>query len=416
MKMSEAKIGMPVLVKVSTRPGDYYFARAGDVGLIVSTKDSNQVLLCPEGHLKYVSHSYTEPEVYQLLEGDAANTLLSKLRVQFDDVNRNFTLGPSICMGSDPEIFAVDENDVVIPAFKFLPNKAEKQRVFPGEHTFVFWDGFQAELTHQEATCHESVVRFIRKGLLGILKGAKTVNSKARLTYQSVIDVPYQMMCETSEEHASLGCSPSKNVYPGVEPIHVEIPKMLSCRFAGCHVHLGYPNLPENKVSDAVKMMDAIAGVASVALFRNMEDPRRRRFYGKAGEYRLPPHGIEYRVLSSATLAHPVLTFLMFDLTRAACKAGLLGFKRWWDSTDDEVQSVINNYDVDGATAILSRNTKFLNAMLEHIYADQRGVKNALKLLDGGAQRYLPLDFSAWDLAGDGYFDLSGIKVATVRL
>jgi hypothetical protein len=47
-----------------------------------------------------------------------------------------------VTVGSDPELFVVDGQGEMIPAFKFLPSAAEAKAT----HKKLFWDGFQAEM------------------------------------------------------------------------------------------------------------------------------------------------------------------------------------------------------------------------------------------------------------------------------
>jgi len=49
---------------------------------------------------------------------------------------------------------------------------------------------------------------------------------------------------------------------------------------------------------------------------QNLDEPVRREYYGLAGEYRLPPHGLEYRSLSCAWIFHPKAAATILDLAR----------------------------------------------------------------------------------------------------
>jgi hypothetical protein len=63
-------------------------------------------------------------------------------------------------------------------------------------------------------------------------------------------------------------------------------------RTTGGHIHFGIGKRDDETVSRMVKALDAIIGVACVSLFDGIDDPRRRRMYGLAGEYRLPEYGV----------------------------------------------------------------------------------------------------------------------------
>ena len=296
--------------------------------------------------------------------------------------------------GFDPEVFAVDENGVVIPAFKYLPPK-EKPLVFDavsGNHhqNIVFWDGFQAEFaTKEPGHCHAYAVDNIRASLQRIFNEARKFNPKATLTHKCVLDVPFEMMQECTPEQAGLGCSPSKNVYGETKHLESLNPSELPFRFAGCHIHYNTTATPNAENELMVKMLDAIAGVCSVAILAGMEDERRRKFYGLAGEYRLPKHGLEYRVLSSAILAHPILMIFFLDFTRQIVgDAKRLSFA--WQGSEAETKEVINNLDVEQSKAIIKRNESLIKIMIRGAYSTIHGDK-VFSLFDQGAMKVLPI-------------------------
>lgn len=286
-------------------------------------------------------------------------------------------------LGSDPEIFVVNRFGRIIPAFTFLPSKKEGN---------PYWDGFQAEFTTDitrsvNPRCLSYVVDDVRRGLSNVLRSAREKNPGAELTWDSVIEIPRSVMRTAKPEHVDLGCAPSLNAYTDDEQLNVGDPSALPIRFAGCHIHLGTDAGRNVKVSkELVKSMDRIFGIASIPLFHGMEDSRRRMFYGRAGEFRLPEWGIEYRVPSSAALAHPVLFHITMDLVRAAMYVGLSGLGSVFDSSDDEIRKVINLYDLAGAKEILRRNKSIFMGIFNKRYRDG---EPAWELINSGALEYL---------------------------
>lgn len=296
-------------------------------------------------------------------------------------------------LGTDPEVFVVDEKNVIIPAFKFLKDKSESVPFsFRNGLGIPFWDGFQAEFTtdverSSNSSCLSFTIDDVRNGLREVLKAARKVNPKAKLTWQSVLDIPSYIMDEADPPHKELGCAPSKNVYPHIKPLKIDDPSMLPFRFAGCHLHLGFGPREEEVVEQIVKSIDAIWGTVSICLLRGMEDKRRRAFYGRAGEYRDPKHGIEYRTTSSAVLAHPVLLHLAFDISRAASYIGLNGLNKLWRANEDDIISAINFYDVSKAEAIVRANEPILKSILNNRYS-MTMAKKVLKMIYKGALTY----------------------------
>jgi hypothetical protein len=330
--------------------------------------------------------------------------------------------------GSDPEIFVVDAEGELIPAYEFLPSERNALNLavnsgYYGART-AFYDGMQAEFTICHGPCHAHTVDYIQRGLTAILDNARKHNKDAKLCWSCVKDLPPPVFTKATKEQLALGCAPSENVYGAKGDLEDLNPATLPFRFAGFHFHcsLSERNNP-GLFTRVIKAMDAIAGVASVSLLRGMEDIRRRKYYGLAGEYRTPPHGLEWRVLSSAVLAHPIITHLMLDLTRYAGTLAEGGYERMWKVDEAEVQAIINSLDVRGAEEVLNRNMGAFEAILQAIYGRAKRPhfykkvgaytndlikkggpyvwENAKTLFMDGASKWLPLeDMSANWLIG----------------
>lgn len=345
------------------------YAAKGNIGVLLRVRGGSEQLLLRNGKTKYI------------MQGDAEAAFIKKPTIRAGIANLGDTRA-SISIGADPEVFVL-VNNTVLPAFKFLPAK----------HTTVepqlFWDGFQAEFTLAPTTCINSHVWNVGKSLIEILAAAKKADDRAKLSAACVVDVPERLMAECTDEQVALGCSPSLNIYSGVSPLSVE-GRNLSIRFAGYHMHFGIKELhnPE-PLQRTVKLIDAIYGIASVSLLEGLEDERRRQFYGRAGEYRLPEHGLEYRVPSSAMLSNPTLVHFSLDLARFALLAGLNNVNIKWDAGGDErVQYVINTLDVREARRILSDNDTVLKEILHRLYEPVQA-EAAHRLLLVGAKNYL---------------------------
>jgi hypothetical protein len=266
-------------------------------------------------------------------------------------------------LGTDPEVFVLDGNGELLPAFEFLPDKT---KVGQGQ---AFWDGFQAEFTVKPAGCLAYHVDDIRAGLKSLLTAAHKHDKKAKLSIASVTEVPQKILQTGKTEHVILGCDPSKNIY-GNSGMNPGDGRDLPVRFAGGHIHLGldYKSIP-NFVEKAVKSMDALLGVACVSLFAAMDSPLRRQYYGLAGEYREPSHGLEYRTLSNGWLCDPAITHFTFDLARESARFGVKNLLRYVDGADPKrVQDIINGCDVKEARKYIEANKAVYTSILKHIY------------------------------------------------
>ena len=287
-------------------------------------------------------------------------------------------------VGSDPEIFVEDEDGKVVPAFMFLDSKETVGVESP------YWDGFQAEFSTEPSHCIAYLADSTQKALSRLHERVRIAGKgKWKLTDRSVVDVDQEFLQQIDPKYSQFGCTPSLNAYGDQGPMMDGA--MVPFRMAGGHIHIG-ARLNGIDVDHVVKQMDKTVGVMSVALFRGMEDPRRRFLYGRAGEYRLPPHGLEYRVLSNAWLCHPVIMNFITEVARTSAAIGMWGFNPT-DITDEEVQEAINDSNSDMALALMDRNREFfdlvLNAILHptHRSATHKLMMSAIK---EGVSGYLP--------------------------
>lgn len=288
-------------------------------------------------------------------------------------------------IGSDPEIFAEDEKGELIPAFTFLRSKKESPR--------VYWDGYQAEFAPKTDTCLNGHIGSSICNALNQLRQSLAVFSKnrGRLVLKNTFDIPLERLKNDAPEFVAFGCTPSINVY-GESPIEVK-GEDVPFRTAGGHLHFTIHN--KKLIPDCVKELDRVLGVISVAMFRYWDTERRRMFYGRAGEYRTPSYGMEYRVLSNAWLAHTALAHFVFEVARVVIGQVLGGssesnkvagsFKEW-DVTEEEARKCINECDVDLALKLLERNDAALTALIRSLpgvlYSTQHdGLADAWKSL-----------------------------------
>ncbi len=259
-------------------------------------------------------------------------------------------------IGADPEIFVFTRSGKVMPAFSFLPSKKELQERCGGISEQPFWDGFQAEFCVEPYTCLAYLTDAVRRGLRALLTKAREVNSGAHFRPVDTVEPSLEFLQSLPYEYVELGCMPSRNIY-GKSSLPLD--PMTPLRSAGSHIHISinFPHAKTHKeflVNDIVFAMDVLAGILSVYLLNGLETKKRRRLYGRAGEYRLPHYGIEYRVLSAVILMHPILYQLFFSIVRAASAIGRAGCARLlFPFSDNDVASIINGYDVDSALEVI---------------------------------------------------------------
>ena len=297
--------------------------------------------------------------------------------------------GPgTINLGTDPEVFVLGHGGRVLPADMFLPEKKRaKNEKAPysggGGMAAAFWDGYQAECTTSTHSCLGWLTDAVQHGLTIINREAKKVDPKAKLTTKTGIELTNEELMEAPESRVMLGCSPSKNIY-GDQPLNQDDARLNPHRFTGAHMHWGVGKRTPETVEKIVKALDRMAGVCLVGLCQGREHPLRRRFYGRAGEYRLPAHGIEWRVPSSAILASPGVWHLAWNISRQAVRLVLNNLDDIWECDQDRAVEIINYLDVKGAREVIEHNRPVVMDLLDaYVGGSGAGRVGYAMLMDG---------------------------------
>lgn len=290
--------------------------------------------------------------------------------------NLSSSLAHQFLIGSDPEMFVEDENSKVIPAFNFLGSKEKPNKTFPNEHGNVglYWDGFQAEFETKANNCLGWQTDSVYCGIKGLFDAAKKHNPKSKLSIKTTMDIDDDLLKVSAEEHVQFGCMPSFNAYgmKGLTLSGREVP----FRSAGGHIHYGLGMMTHEQAIPIVKALDTILAVACVSLFAKFDDVRRRSMYGLAGEYRLPPHGLEYRVLSNAWMCHPAIMNLVFDTSRKVLMFGKQGLLQYWKHDEAQTIEIINTCDVKAARKSLELNADIFYKIIQAAYGGLRSTKS----------------------------------------
>jgi hypothetical protein len=214
-----------------------------------------------------------------------------------------------LCFGSDPEFMLQDQNGIfrsaigIVPGNKYKPHKVGKNR--------YYYDNVMAECTVLPAkTRAEAIINF-----------QTSFQNFAKLI------APHNMVIQASQEYPpeelahkdalAIGCDREACVYAlrEIEPPEAEFIKG-TLRSAGGHLHIGSSWIKKNPLNciATIRMCDLFLGTMSIFLDKDKTSKRRKELYGKAGRFRIPPHGAEYRSLGNFWLASPKLVGFMYDM------------------------------------------------------------------------------------------------------
>lgn len=216
-------------------------------------------------------------------------------------------------LGCDPEMFIakggriVESSEVVPQAGIFDPQDYQAYR------SAIVRDGVQVELNPSPSTCRAGVVNQVARLIAQLAQQAKEKGGE--ISFQPVVELSAEDMKKLSAAARRLGCAPSKNLHDASATVRVG--DDYRKRSAGGHIHIGMAIKP-NQHERLVALMDILLGNTCVMIDRDPLQAERRKVYGRAGEFRTPQHGLEYRTLSNFWLHSSQLMSFVMGMTRLA--------------------------------------------------------------------------------------------------
>ncbi len=302
-----------------------------------------------------------------------------------DTLKIDVSLRPTL--GCDPEFFFKNKGGI-IGAEKVL-KKNGLYTYDAAQHSAVdskiIIDGVQAELNPRPNTCREVLANEIRSCFktLDIQLKAKAAEGIS-CDFSQNIEISKEELESLDKENQRFGCAPSKNTgkskAPKLSLASVDATKHLK-RCAGGHIHIGHNEIPQLKnlimwnPEAMVDVLDVLVGNTCVLIDRDKGNVERRKLYGRAGEFRLPKHGLEYRTPSNFWLKSYQLMSLVFGLARTAVE--LIGHPTDGRKNYDLLMSLVDMKDIH--KAINKNDYKLAMANFKKI---DSAVFNAITLSD----------------------------------
>lgn len=326
-------------------------------------------------------------------------------------------------LGADPEVFVRS-----ISTGRIVEGSKVQKAI---QHSQMVPDGVQSELHPAPSDCIGSFGNAWIQSLLTIHQ--QLTANHLKFDWTQTIDLSDEEFNSLSEPSRQLGCQPSENFY-GPRPMAGDV--NVRRRSAGGHIHLGldsYPGGLWNHRPGIVPLLDILVGIPATLLDRDPRAAERRVLYGRAGEFRLQPHGLEYRTLSNFWLrAWPLANFVL-SMSRLAVSVAYTSLNltfdydvypsRYQSSGEnlnpagelldlvdlEEVQFAINASNFDHAWHVWSQIRGWLSEMTkkypdQSLYSDGTPL-NPTKILDfeyvveKGLNHFFPSDPIQWYLA-----------------
>ena len=333
----------------------------------------------------------------------------------------------TVMLGCDPELF-FERGGQIIGAERVIAEEGLAARDTWGSlrpKAFVL-DGVQVELNPGPNHCRANMGNELKHAFRALRKHLQSMEG-ITASFRSVVEVSSEELDGLSDKSKILGCAPSLNLYDHQASISVD-PTTYRKRSAGGHIHIGLANNDYNLKhlmscrEELVPLMDCLVGLPSVLVDRDPGASERRQVYGRAGEYRLPAHGLEYRTLSNFWLRSYQLMSFVMGLTRLAVST--LATRQYpgalvsWDAPDkllsrvdlDTVREAINTNDLELARRSFLPVKAFI---LEHVQGGDLGLNAQLldnfeyfaaKVAENGLEHFFPQDpLEHWSNLPEGH-------------
>ena len=302
-------------------------------------------------------------------------------------------------LGYDPEFF-FKKDGKIIGAERVIPRDGVMGDYYGNSFKALALDGVQVEMHAKSFSCRQAGSGYIMAAMNAVKNELKKEQNKGvEACFDGVVLVPRRELDQLSDSAKILGCAPSFNYYDKNASVGVKNPVTFRKRSAGGHVHLGMTGNMLLMSADStqprgmarerlVPLLDILLGNQCVLLDRDPGARARRRYYGRAGEYRLPPHGLEYRTLSNFWIrSYPLMSFVMGVARQTthvlACtlQHKVNGHKKGWEGYWDAeaalldcvhlptVRKAINNNDVELAWKNWQGVKEYIKTVMKQQYA-----------------------------------------------
>jgi len=273
-----------------------------------------------------------------------------------------------VSIGADPEFFlrSVTSGELV-PAIGLLGGTKERPLQIDGlaDGCMMQEDNVMAEFNIPPCPSANNFTAYTEAVINSIIPHASMrYGSALEPVKQCSVVFPNTML--TTPQSMMFGCDPSFDAYTQGSVLAAPAPQELvykatgQWRFAAGHLHIGYDN---KAVPHWVAAMFADLYIGLPALVHFDTQGERRKWYGKPGNYRPKPYGIEYRTVGNGWLWDPVLCALMFD-----CASNLA---RFLSGRDRDVSRVYGRIPWASVyTALTTEDRELANALTNELIHD----------------------------------------------
>ena len=216
-------------------------------------------------------------------------------------------MNTKISLGADPELMLMDTvQGKIVNALKVIGRNKEDPVMLPcGEKYYA--DNVLFEFSVKPAATATEAADNIKTSLS---QAARLLPDHSFVAQAAHVFDADELKDKSAWE---IGCTPSFNAW--TESMTPASKYTDNLRTGSFHIHIGSDNLM--KIRDKImyiRLLDVYLGCASVLFDKDSSVYARRKLYGKAGEFRSTPYGLEYRVLGNYVLRNRKITEFVFNL------------------------------------------------------------------------------------------------------
>lgn len=212
-------------------------------------------------------------------------------------------------IGTDPEFMIMNKNQFV-SAIGIVPGTKTKQKRI-GECSY-YYDNVLAECTVKPSYSEEEWIANLKE----------MIENYAKLIYPNkLITRAFHEFDKKQLNHKdafAVGCDPEYCAYSlrEIDPSATQkLFKASGRRSAGGHIHIGSEFAKTGRgCIFTIRMLDLFLGIPSLFIDHDPTSKLRKELYGKAGRYRQPKYGAEYRSVSNFWLSSPKIASLVFKI------------------------------------------------------------------------------------------------------
>ena len=285
-----------------------------------------------------------------------------------------------LSIGSDPELMLWDnERGIICSALTALDFRTKHNPIDLGDGMKMYADNVLVEVSFPPVNANGDSSPFRNRISDAIGRMEEKLGKRYRVKAQAshVFD-SRELDHPTAWES---GCNPNHDAYTETMNLPADFTQSGPLRTGSFHIHLGNnawvddgdgPMLTNETRIAAIKLFDIYAGCSSVIFDKDPTGPARRALYGKAGEYRPTPYGVEARCLGNWALSAIETVGLVYDLATFAVRR--LETPDWKDILAEinprVVQEAINTNNPDLARWVIA-NAELPQALIDRVEAVQ---------------------------------------------